>query len=130
MFSSGQPEMSHNVQQYDKRQFLRVEEAHRCRVHSALFMPLYTSANRHQPFAVFEVVQADTDVVFPVLVHWLKCCLQVQLHTSTSKLLLYLAAALAAVAWLFACHMHLKQSCLLSTPIEASVSSSRHKLQT
>ncbi len=69
--------MSHNVQQYDKRHFLRVEEAHRCRVHSVLFMPLYTSANRHQPFAVFEVVQADTDVLFPVLVHWLKCCLQV-----------------------------------------------------
>ncbi len=77
MFSTGQPEMSHNVQQYDKRHFLRVEEAHRCRVHSVLFMPLYTSANRHQPFAVFEVVQADTDVLFPVLVHWLKCCLQV-----------------------------------------------------
>ncbi|KAL0041463.1 hypothetical protein WJX79_004319 [Trebouxia sp. C0005] len=83
VFSTGQPEMSHNVQQYDKRHFLRVEEAHRCRVHSALFMPLFTSANRHQPFAVFEVVQADTDVVFPVLVHWLVCCLQdVQLFTA------------------------------------------------
>ncbi|DBA94542.1 TPA: hypothetical protein ACH3X1_002127 [Trebouxia sp. C0004] len=83
VFLSGQPEMSHNVQQYDKRHFFRVEEARRCRVHSALFMPLYTSANRHHPFAVFEVIQADTDVVFPVMVHWLKCFLQeVQLFTA------------------------------------------------
>jgi len=125
--------MSHNVQQYDKRQFLRVEEAHRCRVHSALFMPLYTSANRHQPFAVFEVVQADKDVVFPVLVHWLKCCLQVSctlLLPSCCYSCAALAAALAAVAWPFACHMQLKQSCLPSTPIEASVSPSKHKLPT
>ena len=123
--------MSHNVQQYDKRHFLRVEEAHRCRVHSALFMPLYTSANRHQPFAVFEVVQADTDVVFPVLVHWLKCCLQVSctlLLPSCCCSCGFLAAALAAVAWLFACHMRLQQSCLLSSPNEASVSPSRYKL--
>ena len=69
--------MCHNVQKYDKRHFLRAEEAHRCRVHSALFMPLYTSADRRQPFAVFEVVQADADVLFPVLVQWLKSCLQV-----------------------------------------------------
>lgn len=77
VFMTGKPEMSHNVQQFDKTQFLRVDEAQRCRVHSALFMPLYAAAARRHPFAVFEVVPADTDVPFPVLVQWLKCCLQV-----------------------------------------------------
>lgn len=72
--------MANNVQQYDKTQFLRVDEAQRCRIHSALFMPLYTSRARRHPFGVFEVVQADTDLLFPVLVQWLKCCLQVSSH--------------------------------------------------
>ena len=69
--------MARNIQQYDKRHFLRVEEAHRCRVNSALFMPLFSSTAQQQPFAVFEVVQAEADVVFPVLVQWLTRCLQV-----------------------------------------------------
>ena len=77
--------MAHNVQQYDKTQFLRVDEAQRCRVHSALLMPLYTSTARRHPFGVFEVVQADTDVLFPVLVQWLKHCLQVSLHSSCKQ---------------------------------------------
>lgn len=79
---SGKPEMSHNVQQYDKTQFLRVEEAHRCCVRSALFMPLYAAAARQHPFGVFEVVPADTHVPFPVLVQWLKSCLQVSINPS------------------------------------------------
>ncbi|KAL3162881.1 hypothetical protein ABBQ32_009330 [Trebouxia sp. C0010 RCD-2024] len=83
VFMSGKPEMSHNIQQYDKTQFLRVEEAHRCRVHSALFMPLYAASNRRHPFGVFEVVPADTHVPFPVLMQWLKFYLQeVQLYTA------------------------------------------------
>ena len=79
VYASGTPEMSQNIQQYDKRHFIRVDEAHRCRVNSAMFMPLYSSSPRQRPFAVFEVVQADADVMFPVLVHWLTQCLQVSL---------------------------------------------------
>lgn len=33
-----QPEMSNNVQKYDKKVYLRVSEAQRCRVHSALMV--------------------------------------------------------------------------------------------
>lgn len=84
VFTSGKPEMTHNVQQYDKTCFLRVDEAQRCRVHSALFMPLYTSTAHRHPIGVFEVVQANTDVLFPVLVQWLKCCLQVGLRNPSN----------------------------------------------
>ena len=77
--------MSHNIQQCDKNQFMRVDEAHRCRLNSALFMPLYNNIGRQHPFAVFEAVQADTDVLFPVMVHWLTCCLQVSaLHITSA----------------------------------------------
>lgn len=82
---SGKPEMTHNVQQYDKTCFLRVDEAQRCRVHSALFMPLYASTAHRHPIGVFEVVQANTDVLFPVLVQWLKCCLQVGLGNPSNS---------------------------------------------
>lgn len=36
-----QPEMSHNVQRYDRQVYLRVSEAQRCRVHSTLVMPVF-----------------------------------------------------------------------------------------
>ena len=84
--------MAHNVQQYDKTQFLRVDEAQRCRVNSALFMPLYTSTARRHPFGVFEVVQADTDMLFPVLVQWLESCLQVSLQRSLKHTITHLSS--------------------------------------
>ena len=78
VFTTGQPEMSHNVQQYDKQHFLRVDEAQRCRVHSAMFMPLYTLPHGQRPVGVFEVVQTEADVPFPMLMLLLKRCLQVR----------------------------------------------------
>ena len=87
VYSSGTPEMSQSIQQYDKRHFVRVDEAHRCRVNSAMFMPLYTSSPPQQPFAVFEVVQADADGMFPMLVPLLTRCLQVG-HLTKHKLCL------------------------------------------
>ena len=67
--------MSHNVQQYDKSVFLRVAEAQRCRISSALFMPLFNSPKRDCVLGVFEVVQTERDVLFPAVVDWLRCAL-------------------------------------------------------
>jgi hypothetical protein len=102
-----QPEMSHNVQSYDKQVYLRVSEAQRCRVHSTLVMPVFDGmlsprgsastraaaaetaaatlvggrgggSGTHTPIAVFELVQADRDVVFPAVIAALSDCLQVR----------------------------------------------------
>lgn len=92
-----QPEMSHNVQKYDRQVYLRVSEAQRCRVHSTLVMPVFdissgdgsgaidmaaaeaaaTGAAGARPVAVFELVQADRDVVFPEVIAQLRKCLLV-----------------------------------------------------
>ncbi len=77
VFASGEPEMSHDVQQYDRSLYIRVGEAKRCRVHSSLFMPLFSGASHDHPVAVFEVAQAERDVLFPALVDCLVSCLQV-----------------------------------------------------
>ena len=60
-----QPEMSHNVQKYDKQVYLRVSEAQRCRVHSTLVMPVFSDESGGRPVAVFELAQSDKDVAFP-----------------------------------------------------------------
>lgn len=75
-----QPEMSHNVQKYDKQVYLRVSEAQRCRVHSTLVMPVFDSGDGEvgaRPIAVFELVQADKDVPFPAVIAELRKCLTV-----------------------------------------------------
>ena len=69
--------MSHDVQQYDRTIFQRVEEAVKCRVHAALFMPLYISVDREYPVAVFEIVQTTKNVLFPALIDMLIASLQV-----------------------------------------------------
>ncbi len=71
-----QPEMSHNVQKYDKQVYLRVSEAQRCRVHSTLMVPIFGSEARDSPLAVFELVQGDKDVTFPAVLSQLSSCLQ------------------------------------------------------
>lgn len=79
VFASGEPEMSHDVQQYDRSMYSRVGEAQRCRVHASLFMPLFSSPMREgQPVAVFEVAQAERSVLFPALIDSLVNCLQVR----------------------------------------------------
>ncbi|MEW5317724.1 MAG: hypothetical protein WDW38_009003 [Sanguina aurantia] len=57
VYSSHEPEMSNNLQKYDKQVYLRVSEAQRCRVHTTLVMPIFTSESRDSPVAVFELVQ-------------------------------------------------------------------------
>jgi hypothetical protein len=76
-----QPEMSHNVQKYDKQVYLRVSEAQRCRVHSTLVMPVFDAVDDMgcgRPVAVFELVQADRDVAFPAVIAELRKCLTVR----------------------------------------------------
>eukprot|EP00775_Hariotina_reticulata_P002477 gene2477-2781_t len=86
VYSSCEPEMSHNVQKYDKQVYLRVSEAQRCRVHSTLVMPVFDAADETgggRPVAVFELVQADRDVAFPAVIAELRKCLtDVSMSTS------------------------------------------------
>ena len=79
-----QPEFSHNVQTYDKSVYLRVSDAQRCRVHSTMLLPLYVTAQREHPFAVFEVCQTETNVLFPSMVDLLQRCLEVRFPTGCS----------------------------------------------
>lgn len=72
VYASCEPEMSHNVQKYDKKVYLRVSEAQRCRVRSTVVLPVFTSASRDRPVAVFELAQADKDLEFPSVLSWLK----------------------------------------------------------
>ncbi|PSC70446.1 rhodanese-like domain-containing chloroplastic [Micractinium conductrix] len=84
VFTSGEPEMSNHVQRYDQHVYLRAAEAQRCRVHSTLFMPLYSNLQRSGAcLGVFEVVLTDPDVNFAGMVGWIISCLQSQgLHTA------------------------------------------------
>ncbi|GLI69124.1 hypothetical protein VaNZ11_013679 [Volvox africanus] len=76
VYSTLEPEMSHNVQKYDKQVYLRVSEAQRCRVHSTLMVPIFGSDSRDTPLAVFELVQGDRDVTFPAVLSHLAATLQ------------------------------------------------------
>lgn len=76
-FSPVQPEMSNNLQKYDKQVYLRVSEAQRCRVHTTLVMPIFTSESRDSPVAVFELVQGEREVEFPSLTSVLRSSLKV-----------------------------------------------------
>ena len=80
MHSPPQPEMSNNVQQYDKKVYLRVSEAQRCHVHSTLVVPLYSADMTHKPVAIFELVQSDKDCPFSTVMAHLQQCLEVRHH--------------------------------------------------
>jgi hypothetical protein len=60
-----QPEMTNNLQKYDKQVYLRVSEAQRCRVHSTLVMPVFACPNRQRAVAVCELVQSEKNMAFP-----------------------------------------------------------------
>ncbi|GAX79766.1 hypothetical protein CEUSTIGMA_g7207.t1, partial [Chlamydomonas eustigma] len=82
VYSSLEPEMSNDVTQYDKQVYLRVSEAQRCRVHSTLVVPLYSSDMLHKPIAIFELVQSDKDLSFPaVMTHLQRCLKSMKLYT-------------------------------------------------
>jgi hypothetical protein len=101
-----QPEMSNNVQKYDKAVYLRASEALRCRVHSTLVMPVFpqpaasgsgaagvgsgsgsgngssgkggsSGAAAPPVVAVLEVVQGRQDVDFVDTMRRLRRCLEV-----------------------------------------------------
>mmetsp|Transcript_19095 Transcript_19095/g.41176 ORF Transcript_19095/g.41176 Transcript_19095/m.41176 type:complete len:407 (-) Transcript_19095:428-1648(-) len=77
VYATGEPEMSHDVQKYDKQVYLRVSEAQRCRVHSTMMVPVFSADSHGKPVAVFELVQSDKDCVFPAVMTWLKQCFEV-----------------------------------------------------
>ncbi|GIL73230.1 hypothetical protein Vretifemale_3457 [Volvox reticuliferus] len=92
VYSTLEPEMSHNVQKYDKQVYLRVSEAQRCRVHSTLMVPIFGSDSRDTPLAVFELVQGDRDVTFPAVLSHLTASLQ-NVNLFTTDLEIAAAAA-------------------------------------
>lgn len=72
-----QAEMSHDVQHYDRRVYLRVSEAQRCRVSSTLVVPIFTPEQPDRAVAVFELVRNDTSSFQPVI-HSLSKLLEVR----------------------------------------------------
>lgn len=83
VYSSAQPELCYDVQQYDRAVYLRASEAQWCGVHSTLVTPVYLSASRERPAAVVEVSHHDKDVKFPEIVNRLSSCLEsVKLYTT------------------------------------------------
>jgi len=76
VFSSGQPELCYDVQRYDRNVYLRASEAQRCRVHSTMVTPVYTSAERESAVSVVEVSHHDKDVKFPEIINRLSSCLE------------------------------------------------------
>lgn len=72
-----QPEMSRDVQRYDRNVYLRVSEAQRCRVQSTLLVPVFAPEVSGRTVAVFEIVQSDRGTSFSKLMAWLERSLQV-----------------------------------------------------
>ncbi|KAG1674596.1 hypothetical protein FOA52_001845 [Chlamydomonas sp. UWO 241] len=86
VYCSMEPEMTRDVQKYDKRVYLRVSEAQRCRVHSTLVVPVFCPQEQRRPVAVFELVQSDRDCSFSAVMHWLQRSLEsVSLYTCSSR---------------------------------------------
>lgn len=74
-----QPEMSRDVQKYDKQVYLRVSEAQRCRVNTTVVVPIFSPETVAQkPVAVFELVQSVTACAFPLVMSWLQRSLKVR----------------------------------------------------
>jgi hypothetical protein len=84
VYTSQQPEMSNDLQQSDKRLYLRATEAQRCRVNATLLVPIFDPALSRKPVAVFELSQNDKNCPFNDMIHNLDRCLQaLQLHSHT-----------------------------------------------
>lgn len=63
VFYYGKPEMCIDVQQYDKSTYLRVNEAHACRIHSTLILPVFNEGDS-KASAVVEVSHHDKTAEF------------------------------------------------------------------
>jgi hypothetical protein len=73
-----QPEMSLDVQHYDKQVYLRVSEARRCQVQSMLVVPIFGHDASGGTVAVFELIQNHCDGGFPAIMAQLQRCLEVR----------------------------------------------------
>jgi len=76
VYTSGEPELTKNVQQYDQSVYLRVVEAQRCHVNCCFFLPVFATSSRDRVAAVMEVVQTDDNERFAGLIDWAKVCLE------------------------------------------------------
>ncbi|KAK9807511.1 hypothetical protein WJX72_001214 [[Myrmecia] bisecta] len=86
VFTTGEPEMSSNVQKYSKEVYLRASEAQQCRVHSTIVIPLFLDRHRSQALGVLEVVQTAEDMQFSEIVNNLGQILEAcDLFTSADK---------------------------------------------
>ncbi|KAL4420427.1 hypothetical protein ABPG75_010083 [Micractinium tetrahymenae] len=64
VYTSSEPEMCCNVQQYAKGAYLRKAEAEQCQIQSTLLLPLFISPRRTGCVGVLEVVQTSEDMAF------------------------------------------------------------------
>ncbi|PSC71723.1 exportin-1-like isoform X2 [Micractinium conductrix] len=64
VYTSSEPEMCCNVQQYAEGAYLRKAEAEQCQVQSTLLLPLFISPRRSGCVGVLEVVQTSEDMAF------------------------------------------------------------------
>eukprot|EP00884_Botryococcus_braunii_P002861 jgi/Botrbrau1/12576/Bobra.0169s0109.2 len=76
VFTTGEPEMSSNVQKYSTAVYLRAAEAQQCRVHSTLVIPLFITPEKQQAVGVLEVVQTVEDMHFTYVVETLTTVLE------------------------------------------------------
>lgn len=77
VYVTGEPELTHNVQQYEPHVYCRVVEARRCQVNSSLFLPIYTTLERDRVAAVMEVIQTECNAqTMRGLLDWARACLQ------------------------------------------------------
>jgi hypothetical protein len=76
VYVTGEPELTHNVQEYEPNVYCRVVEARRCQVNSSLFLPIYTTPERDRVAAVMEVIQTECNAqTMRGLLDWARACL-------------------------------------------------------
>lgn len=73
-----QPEMSRNVQKYDREIYARASEAAHCRIHATLMLPLFMESTCRSVVGVLEVVQTVQDMPFSRLARTLSAVLRVR----------------------------------------------------
>lgn len=72
--------MCSNVQQYDKKVFLRVNEAQRCCVHSVFISPILEAENKKNTLGVLEIVKNEHITEFSDLFNHVAISLSVKLN--------------------------------------------------
>eukprot|EP00210_Caulerpa_lentillifera_P002070 g1985.t1 len=85
VYTTTEPEVCSNVQKYDKKIYLRVSEAQRCRVHSTVVLPFFEPSIPHRALGVIEVVTNDRNVAFHELLKRVIASLEC-VHLCTSEI--------------------------------------------